>query len=115
MEYRNGILSDSVMPDRFVNVYDCTKLPKPTASLPLLLAEYNRFTVSFPNSILSFEYFLVFNRNGQLMFVTGKPGERWGETTDGHPAPAGTYVREAAGIKANKKFMIKSGIVILIR
>lgn len=50
MEYRNGILLDSVMFDQFVNVYDCSLLSKPTASVPPLLAECNSFTVSFPNN-----------------------------------------------------------------
>ena len=50
MEYRNGILLDSVMFDQFINVYDCSRLPKPTASLPPLLAECNTYTVSFPNN-----------------------------------------------------------------
>jgi gliding motility-associated-like protein len=50
MEYRNGVLLDSVMLDQFVNVYDCSQLPKPTASLPSLLAECNSYTVSFPNN-----------------------------------------------------------------
>jgi gliding motility-associated-like protein len=50
MEYRNGVLLDSVMLDQFVNVYDCSQLPKPTASLPPLLAECNSYTISFPNN-----------------------------------------------------------------
>jgi gliding motility-associated-like protein len=65
--------------------------------------------------IASFDYFRVFNRNGQIMFSTSKPGEGWDGTTGGRPAPAGTYVWEAGGIDANKKMMIRSGTVILIR
>ena len=50
MEYRNGTLLNSVMLDQFINVYDCSQLPKPTASLPPLLAECNSYTISFPNN-----------------------------------------------------------------
>ena len=64
--------------------------------------------------ITTFNYFRVFNRNGQIMYETAKPGEGWDGTINGRAAAAGTYVWEVAGIDSNKKMIIKSGTVILI-
>ncbi len=38
------------MLDQFVEVYDCSHLPKPDASIPALLADCNSYSVYFPNS-----------------------------------------------------------------
>jgi gliding motility-associated-like protein len=50
LEYRSGILLDSTMQDLFVQVFDCSLLPKPKASIPLMLGNCNSFTVQFPNN-----------------------------------------------------------------
>ncbi len=50
LEYRNGMLLDSTMQDLYVEVYDCSLLPKPTASTDSVLNNCNSFSVYFPNS-----------------------------------------------------------------
>ena len=65
--------------------------------------------------ISSFHYFRVFNRYGQVLFETSKPGDGWDGTVNGRPAPPGTFVWEATGIDANQKLLLKTGTVILIR
>lgn len=64
----------------------------------------------------TFNYFRVFNRNGQILYKTSQPGQGWDGKINGRLAPAGTYVWEAAGIDAfTRKLWVKSGTVILIR
>jgi gliding motility-associated-like protein len=64
----------------------------------------------------SYKYFRVFNRNGQVLYETSQLGQGWDGTINGHPAPAGTYVWEVAGVDAfSKQLWVKSGTVILIR
>lgn len=65
--------------------------------------------------VTTFTYFRVFNRNGQVMYETSRPGQGWDGKINGRPAPAGTYVWETAGIDFDKKLISRSGTVILIR
>lgn len=50
LEYRNGLLLDSTMQDLFVEVFDCSLLPKPKASIPSVINNCNSFTLQFPNN-----------------------------------------------------------------
>ena len=63
----------------------------------------------------NFSYFRVFNRYGQVLFETSQQGQGWDGTINGKPAPAGTYVWEAAGTNFDKKFIVRDGTSILIR
>ncbi len=58
-EYRNGTLISSHTKDIPIEVYDCTQLSTPTASLPDSINDCNSFTQSFPNNSNSLSsYFL---------------------------------------------------------
>jgi gliding motility-associated-like protein len=70
---------------------------------------------AFPVGLADFQFFRVFNRMGQLMFSTARPELGWDGTINGRPAPAGTYVWEAAGLEPGNRTMIRKGTVILIR
>lgn len=50
IEYRGGKVIDSVSKNFVVNVFDCSKLPKPVASIPSLINNCSSFSVNFPNN-----------------------------------------------------------------
>jgi len=50
LEYRNQVLLDSTMQDLFIQVFDCSLLPKPEAAIPPKDNACNSLTVSFPNN-----------------------------------------------------------------
>ena len=59
--------------------------------------------------------FRVFNRGGQLLFLTKRPDEGWDGKIGQHPAWPGTYVWEASGIDFRGKLIVRKGTVELIR
>jgi gliding motility-associated-like protein len=60
-------------------------------------------------------HFRIFNRAGQLVFSSSRPGQGWDGYMNGHIAPAGTYVWEAMGLDYMKKMIVRKGTVELIR
>ncbi|MFO8053597.1 MAG: gliding motility-associated C-terminal domain-containing protein [Bacteroidales bacterium] len=59
--------------------------------------------------------FEVYNRWGEKVFSTNKPGEGWDGTVNGSYAPAGTYVYLLKFKRKNGKDQTKKGSVILLR
>jgi len=49
LEYRGGILLDSVTEDLFIKAYDCGVMAKPVASIPDSINSCTDFTIHFPN------------------------------------------------------------------
>ena len=68
-----------------------------------------------PVGMREFRYFRVFNRFGQLVFETAASRQGWDGRFQGHAAPAGTYVWEAAGVTAAGRPAFRKGTTILIR
>lgn len=60
-------------------------------------------------------YFRVFNRLGELLYETTKPGEGWDGMYKGKKQAAGTYVYAAAGVDYEGIMISKRGTVVLIR
>jgi gliding motility-associated-like protein len=65
--------------------------------------------------ISEMSYFRVFNRNGQLVYETSKPGQGWDGNIHGVQAALDTYVWEVRGIDYSGKSIAKKGTVVLIR
>lgn len=65
--------------------------------------------------IKELKYFRVFNRYGEIVFATGKPGEGWNGMYKGEKQNAGgfTWMAEATDFKGNT--IRKNGVVVLIR
>lgn len=61
------------------------------------------------------EYFMIYNRWGQLLYSTSSFGEGWNGTFGGKPQDTGTYIWRAAGIDYLNKRHEKKGTVVLIR
>ncbi len=49
LDYRGGVLLDSVTEDLFVKAYDCGDLTRPVASIPDSINSCTDFTIHFPN------------------------------------------------------------------
>jgi gliding motility-associated-like protein len=65
--------------------------------------------------IKELKYFRVYNRWGQLMFQTNKPGEGWEGNYKGSKQPMETYNWVAEGIDIYDKPIKRAGATILIR
>ncbi len=65
--------------------------------------------------IRSLEYFRVFNRWGQLMYMTNRIDEGWDGTFKGTPQDPGSFVWEAGATDYKGIKLYKKGSVILIR
>lgn len=61
------------------------------------------------------EYFMIYNRWGQLLYSTSAFGEGWNGTFGGKPQDTGTFIWRAAGIDYLNKRHEKKGTVVLIR
>jgi len=59
--------------------------------------------------------FRVFNRWGQQVFESSRPGEGWDGTYNNDPAPAGIYVYRLVFRGYNKKDINRTGTVTLLR
>lgn len=60
-------------------------------------------------------YFRVFNRWGQLLFITTDPGKGWDGTFNGVKQGSGTYVFEASGTDFLGTAVYRKGTCVLIR
>ena len=86
-----------------------------TAFLPNSSIAENRVLIVNPIGITHFQYFKVYNRNGQQVFSTTEIGKGWDGTFNGQPADTGTYVWIAAGTDFNGTPHSNTGTVVLIR
>ncbi len=60
-------------------------------------------------------YFRIYNRSGQLVFITRIPGQGWDGNLGGIPQPAGGYVWEVRGVSYLGKPIFKKGVMVLVR
>jgi PKD repeat protein len=65
--------------------------------------------------IASFEYFIVYNRYGQVVFTTNDPNSGWDGNFKGKPQNAGVYVWIAAGKTFRGTAMLRRGTAVLVR
>ncbi|MFN8253853.1 MAG: gliding motility-associated C-terminal domain-containing protein [Ferruginibacter sp.] len=65
--------------------------------------------------IRELKYFRVFNRYGEMVFATSKPGEGWNGIYKGERQNAGGFTWMAEAIDYRGNIIQKSGFVILIR
>jgi gliding motility-associated-like protein len=76
---------------------------------------YNDVLHAKPVGMREFDYFAVFNRSGQQVFLGHNAGTGWDGSYNGQRQPAGTYVWIAKGIDLNGRPIQHNGTVILIR
>ena len=57
----------------------------------------------------------IYNRWGELLFITNNPEEGWDGTYHNKPAPQGTYLYSALIIDYEGKKYEKRGNVVLLR
>jgi gliding motility-associated-like protein len=68
-----------------------------------------------PVGMRAFDYFAVFNRYGQQVFLSHDAGTGWDGRFNGQRQPAGTYVWIAKGTDLNGRPIQHDGTVVLIR
>jgi gliding motility-associated-like protein len=68
-----------------------------------------------PAGIRSMEYFMIYNRYGQLVFSTSKVEQGWDGKINGHPQAAGLYAWKLLGRDYTGKVITKTGTLVLIR
>jgi gliding motility-associated-like protein len=76
---------------------------------------HNDVLKAFPVGIATFQYFVVYNRSGQMIFYTADPQTGWDGRIAGHAQPPGAFVWVAAGIDIEGKPVIRRGTVLLVR
>lgn len=65
--------------------------------------------------IRELKYFRVFNRYGEMVFATGKPGEGWNGIYKGERQNAGGFTWMAEAVDYRGNIIQKNGVVVLIR
>ncbi len=68
-----------------------------------------------PIGIAQLNYFMIYNRWGQLIFSTNEIGKGWNGIFNGEPQPVGTYIFQAEGKDLTGKIIYKKGSAVLIR
>ncbi|HMH34790.1 MAG TPA: gliding motility-associated C-terminal domain-containing protein, partial [Puia sp.] len=68
-----------------------------------------------PVGVASIQYFRIFNRWGQIVYSTTRPGDGWDGTLDGKPQSDGSYVWMVQGTSYTGKTIFKKGVMTLIR
>lgn len=68
-----------------------------------------------PVGIQTFEYFIVYNRYGQVIFRSSDPQRGWDGRVQGKEQDTGTYVWMAAGVDFLGNKIFRKGSVLLIR
>lgn len=63
----------------------------------------------------SFDYLVIYNRYGQLVFRSTHPDKGWNGRYKFIDQPAGAYIWMASGTAFNGKKIIKKGTVLLLR
>ena len=68
------------------------------------------------NGVANYE-FVIYSRDGELIFYTNNPEQGWDGTLDGKPAPQGVYVWKInyARIGTPEEMMVRNGSVTLVR
>ena len=75
----------------------------------------NDIVKPIPVGIVSFNYFNIYNRWGQLIYTTKEVGKGWDGTFNGIAQPSGAYIFTTQGTSFLGKQIFKKGTVVLIR
>ncbi len=67
-----------------------------------------------PQDVADYEL-LVFNRYGEQLFVSNKPGDGWGGKKNGKLLPQGVYVYRIKVVQSSGREETKTGTVLLLR
>ena len=97
-----------------VRRYDGPEIYVPSAFTPNKDGN-NDLLRAFPAGIKSFEYFSIYNRNGQLVFSTKNHYAGWDGNFKGVKLDAGNYVWAARAIDYRGKVLFRKGNVLLLR
>jgi gliding motility-associated-like protein len=103
-------LTDTVL----VRLFDRCDIHVPNAFSPNDDGKNDTF-FPFLIDVADYRTFRVYDRWGQLMFVTDEPGKGWNGIYHGRPAPMDTYTWLVEGICADGRVIKKSGNVLLLR
>ncbi len=76
---------------------------------------HNDLLKAIPAGIGHLQYFAVYNRRGQQIFLSTNPDKGWDGTINGKPQSAGVYVWAALGTDYKGNTIRRSGTVVLIR
>jgi hypothetical protein len=68
-----------------------------------------------PVGVASLQYFMVYNRFGQLMFSSTRIGQGWDGTLNGKPQDAGSFVWMVRGTDYTGRVISKKGVMVLLR
>ena len=76
---------------------------------------HNDLLKAIPAGIGHLQYFAVYNRRGQQIFLSTNPDKGWDGTINGKPQSAGVYVWAALGTDYKGNTIRRSGTVLLVR
>ncbi|MBS1627888.1 MAG: gliding motility-associated C-terminal domain-containing protein [Bacteroidetes bacterium] len=68
-----------------------------------------------PVGIVTLNYFKIYNRWGQLLYITSEIGQGWDGNVGGIVQPSGTYIYITQGIDYTGKTIFRKGTIVLIR
>ena len=94
---------------------DCKDVYFPTAFTPNGDTKNDLFGVWGNISSLTNYQLSVFNRNGELIFATTTPSQKWDGTNKGKPLDNGTYVWYANYSINNQPIQMQKGTITLLR
>jgi gliding motility-associated-like protein len=100
--------------DVFIKVYEGPNYYLPNAFTPNGDG-LNDIFLPVPVGMKSTDYFMIYNRYGEILFQTRAWMQGWDGTFKGKPAPQGTYVWVIRGHDENNQLMELKGTVTLIR
>jgi len=107
----NCIGRDSII----VNSRDCMAgFYVPNAFTPGSDGKNDKFKPLIFGIVLQYE-FTVYNRFGQIVFITRQPGQGWDGTISGKPQDSGGYVWMVQGTDYTGRTIFKKGVFVLVR
>jgi gliding motility-associated-like protein len=76
---------------------------------------HNDLLKAIPVGIAKFDYFGIYNRFGQPVFMTQTPEAGWNGIFKDRAQPSGAYIYQTQGVDFTGKTVFKKGTVVLIR
>jgi len=97
-----------------IKIYKGPEIYVPTAFTPNGDGR-NDILKPFVVGISSFEYFVLYNRYGEIVFKSNDAGRGWDGRVKGQDQQTGTFVWMVSGVDFTGKKIFKKGTVLLIR
>lgn len=97
-----------------INIFNGPEIYVPTAFNPMSVAG-NRLLTPVAVGLSKFDYFMLYNRYGQVVFTSSDPYHGWDGNYKGRPQNAGVYVWIAAGKTFRGTAIVRRGTVVLLR